>query len=93
MRGHRRRSSSEFGSDSDSAEEGGGGTWPLKCVSCREEYKPCDTSTCHECYEEASETEDELKREIDELKSKVAFCWKKWVFNPKFFRTFWLSSS
>ncbi|PSS19459.1 BTB/POZ domain-containing protein [Actinidia chinensis var. chinensis] len=73
MRGHRRRSSSEFGSDSDSAAEGSGGMAPMKCVSCREEYEPRDAGTCRECYEEASETEDELKREIDDLKSKVAF--------------------
>ncbi|RWW42250.1 hypothetical protein BHE74_00052220 [Ensete ventricosum] len=43
------------------------------CQSCREEYEERDAGTCKECYEEASETEEELKREIDDLKSKVAF--------------------
>lgn len=43
------------------------------CQSCREEYEEDDAGTCKECYEEASETEEELKREIEELKSKVAF--------------------
>ncbi|XP_039120465.1 BTB/POZ domain-containing protein At4g08455 [Dioscorea cayenensis subsp. rotundata] len=43
------------------------------CQSCREEYGEVDAGTCKECYEEASETEEELKREIDDLKSKVAF--------------------
>lgn len=43
------------------------------CQSCREEYEEADAGTCKECYEEASETEEELKREIEDLKSKVAF--------------------
>ncbi|XP_066392165.1 BTB/POZ domain-containing protein At4g08455-like [Miscanthus floridulus] len=29
--------------------------------------------TCRECYDEASETEEELKREIDELRSRLLF--------------------
>ncbi|KAF5749074.1 BTB/POZ domain-containing protein [Tripterygium wilfordii] len=45
----------------------------MKCVSCREEYGAHDAGTCKECYEEASETEEELKQEIDDLKAKVAF--------------------
>ncbi|KAK1439906.1 hypothetical protein QVD17_05731 [Tagetes erecta] len=45
----------------------------MKCVSCKEEYDAEDAGTCRECYEEASETEEELKREIEELKSKVNF--------------------
>lgn len=45
----------------------------MKCVSCREEYGSRDAGTCRECYEEASETEEELKREIEDLKSKVSF--------------------
>lgn len=45
----------------------------MKCVSCREEYASRDAGTCRECYEEASETEEELKREIEDLKAKVAF--------------------
>ncbi|MQL86004.1 hypothetical protein Taro_018509 [Colocasia esculenta] len=43
------------------------------CHSCREEYEEEDAGTCKECYEEASETEEELKREIEDLKAKVAF--------------------
>lgn len=45
----------------------------MRCLSCREEYGTIDAGTCKECYEEASETEEELKREIEDLKSKVAF--------------------
>ncbi|XP_071722725.1 BTB/POZ domain-containing protein At4g08455 [Rutidosis leptorrhynchoides] len=45
----------------------------MKCVSCKDEYDADDAGTCRECYEEASETEQELKREIEELKSKVNF--------------------
>ncbi|CAI9087600.1 OLC1v1021708C1 [Oldenlandia corymbosa var. corymbosa] len=45
----------------------------MKCVSCKEDYGSCDAGTCRECYEEASETEEELKREIEELKSKINF--------------------
>ncbi|KAG9439277.1 hypothetical protein H6P81_019442 [Aristolochia fimbriata] len=45
----------------------------LRCISCREEYEVTDAGTCKECYEEASETEEELKREIEDLKAKVAF--------------------
>ncbi|XP_044474832.1 BTB/POZ domain-containing protein At4g08455-like [Mangifera indica] len=45
----------------------------MQCISCREEYGTRDAGTCKECYEEASETEEELKREIDDLKAKVAF--------------------
>lgn len=43
------------------------------CQSCREEYEEGDAGTCKECYEEASETEEELKREIEDLKAKIAF--------------------
>ncbi|KAL5982729.1 hypothetical protein ACLOJK_016805 [Asimina triloba] len=45
----------------------------MRCISCRELYETCDAGTCKECYEEASETEEELKREIEDLKAKVAF--------------------
>ncbi|XP_043717436.1 BTB/POZ domain-containing protein At4g08455 [Telopea speciosissima] len=45
----------------------------MRCISCREEYLAIDAGTCKECYEEASETEEELKREIEDLKAKVAF--------------------
>lgn len=45
----------------------------MKCLSCKEDYSDRDAGTCRECYEEAGETEEELKREIDDLKSKVNF--------------------
>jgi speckle-type POZ protein len=43
------------------------------CQSCKEEYEEEDAGTCKECYEEASETEEELKREIDDLRSRLSF--------------------
>ncbi|XP_024009786.1 BTB/POZ domain-containing protein At4g08455 [Eutrema salsugineum] len=58
--------SSESGSDSDS-------DTAMRCISCREEYVPRDAGTCKECYVEAGETEEELKREIDDLKAKISF--------------------
>ncbi|RZC54442.1 hypothetical protein C5167_013289 [Papaver somniferum] len=45
----------------------------MRCISCRDEYLASDAGTCKECYEEASETEEELKREIEDLKSKISF--------------------
>ncbi|XP_075518980.1 BTB/POZ domain-containing protein At4g08455 [Primulina tabacum] len=45
----------------------------MKCLSCKEEYGGRDVGTCRECYEEAGETEEELKREIEDLKTKVNF--------------------
>ncbi|KAK9162471.1 hypothetical protein Syun_003373 [Stephania yunnanensis] len=47
----------------------------MRCLSCREEYEyeEANAGTCKECYVEASETEEELKREIDDLKSKLKF--------------------
>ncbi|KAL2467803.1 BTB/POZ domain-containing protein [Forsythia ovata] len=45
----------------------------MKCLSCKEEYGARDSGTCRECYEEAGETEEELKREIEDLKAKVNF--------------------
>lgn len=69
MRRHRRRPTEEESEeDSDIDDE-----TTMKCVSCKEEYGSCDAGTCRECYEEASETEEELKREIEELKAKVNF--------------------
>ena len=59
------RSESETESETD--------TETMKCISCKEEYGSRDAGTCKECYEEASETEEELKREIEDLKAKVAF--------------------
>ncbi|CAN6171580.1 unnamed protein product [Urochloa humidicola] len=43
------------------------------CQSCKEEYEEEDAGTCKECYEEASETEEELKREIDDIRSRLHF--------------------
>ncbi|XP_030545149.1 BTB/POZ domain-containing protein At4g08455-like [Rhodamnia argentea] len=48
-------------------------TETMRCISCKEEYVTSDAGTCKECYEEASETEEELKREIEDLKAKVNF--------------------
>ncbi|MBA0775765.1 hypothetical protein Gotri_010875 [Gossypium trilobum] len=59
------RSESDTESDTDAE--------TMKCISCKEEYGSRDAGTCKECYEEASETEEELKREIEDLKAKVAF--------------------
>ncbi|KAI5084094.1 hypothetical protein GOP47_0000263 [Adiantum capillus-veneris] len=44
------------------------------CVSCKELYCPLrGGDTCHECYEEASEAEAALKKEIEELNARIAF--------------------
>ncbi|CAH9101734.1 unnamed protein product [Cuscuta europaea] len=59
--------------DSEEEEEGTGESTTMKCVSCKEDYCAREAGTCRECYEEASETEEELKREIEELKAKVNF--------------------
>ncbi|KAJ9166715.1 hypothetical protein P3X46_021422 [Hevea brasiliensis] len=68
MRGHRcEQSRVETDTDTDSETE------TMRCISCKEEYGTIDAGTCKECYEEASETEEELKREIEDLKAKVAF--------------------
>ncbi|KAL0360287.1 UNVERIFIED_CONTAM: BTB/POZ domain-containing protein [Sesamum radiatum] len=79
----RRRFSSDsdvdFGEDEDEEEEDGeegssaARRMRMKCLSCKEEYVDRRAGTCRECYEEAGETEEELKREIDDLKSKVNF--------------------
>ncbi|GLU00949.1 hypothetical protein SLE2022_182820 [Rubroshorea leprosula] len=45
----------------------------MKCLSCREDYNAYVAGTCKVCYEEASETEEALKQEIEDLKAKVAF--------------------
>lgn len=75
MRGHHRRRSStpsvEFEDEED--EEETASEARMKCVSCKEDYSSRDAGTCRECYEEASETEEELKREIEDLKTKVNF--------------------
>jgi len=68
MRGHlctASRVDTECETDSDSE--------TMRCISCKEYYSRCDAGTCKECYEEASDTEEELKREIEDLKAKVAF--------------------
>ncbi|KAL3504304.1 hypothetical protein ACH5RR_034145 [Cinchona calisaya] len=59
--------------DTDEEEEELETTETMKCVSCKEDYGSRDAGTCRECYEEASETEEELKREIEDLKTKVNF--------------------
>lgn len=73
-RGHHRRRSStpsvDFGVDD---EDEASSEAQMKCVSCKEDYSSRDAGTCRECYEEASETEEELKREIEDLKAKVNF--------------------
>ncbi|MCO5557442.1 hypothetical protein L7F22_011006 [Adiantum nelumboides] len=44
------------------------------CVSCKEVYCPLrGGGTCHECYEEASEAEAALKKEIEELNARITF--------------------
>lgn len=45
----------------------------MYCQSCGEEYGEEEAGTCKECYEEASETEEELHREIEHLKSLLSF--------------------
>lgn len=78
MRGRRCHSTrhpdmSGSGSGSGSGLESEAESETMRCISCREEYGTRDAGTCKECYEEASETEEELKREIEDLKAKVAF--------------------
>lgn len=68
MRG-RRCDHSQVETDTDTDSD----TETMRCISCKEEYGTIDAGTCKECYEEASETEEELKREIEDLKAKVAF--------------------
>lgn len=63
-------SGSETGSGSDSDSDN---NTTMRCISCREEYLRRDAGTCKECYVEAGETEEELKREIEDLKAKVSF--------------------
>ncbi|XVF64475.1 hypothetical protein PTKIN_Ptkin09bG0172900 [Pterospermum kingtungense] len=45
----------------------------MRCISCKVEYGARYAETCRKCYEEASATKKELKREIEDLKAKVAF--------------------
>jgi speckle-type POZ protein len=45
----------------------------MYCQSCKNVYDEEEAGTCKECYEEASETEEELKREIDDLRSRLVF--------------------
>ncbi|KAK8935092.1 BTB/POZ domain-containing protein [Platanthera zijinensis] len=60
----------------------------MLCLSCGVQYKKVDAGTCRECYEEASETKEELKREIEDLKAKVAFL-RLWnPVDPKFPNTY-----
>lgn len=49
----------------------GGG---IVCIACKEVYCPRrGAGTCHECYEEASEAEAALKKEIEELNARITF--------------------
>ncbi|PON91577.1 Voltage dependent potassium channel [Trema orientale] len=48
-------------------------TETMRCISCQEDYDAREGGTCKECYDEANETEEDLKREIEDLKAKVAF--------------------
>ncbi|KAK7351084.1 hypothetical protein VNO77_10261 [Canavalia gladiata] len=45
----------------------------LRCLSCQEEYDTDDLGTCRECYLEVHETEEDLKSQIEDLKSKLSF--------------------
>lgn len=54
----------------------------LQCLSCTDHYEVKDAGTCRDCYDEASETEDELKREIDDLKAKLGFLQLLAPFDP-----------
>ncbi|KAI5073298.1 hypothetical protein GOP47_0011311 [Adiantum capillus-veneris] len=50
----------------------------LACLSCKETYTSRRAGTCRECYDEASETEEALKKEIEELHARIAFL-KTWA--------------
>ncbi|MCO5594542.1 hypothetical protein L7F22_048574 [Adiantum nelumboides] len=50
----------------------------LACLSCKETYTARCAGTCRECYDEASETEEALKKEIEELHARIAFL-KTWA--------------
>lgn len=50
----------------------------LACLSCKETYTSRRAGTCRECYDEASETEEALKKEIEELHARIAFL-KSWA--------------
>ncbi|KAK2659404.1 hypothetical protein Ddye_005937 [Dipteronia dyeriana] len=71
MRGHRCISSRQLDNSESETEDEESET--MRCISCKAEYGTREAGTCKECYEEASETEEELKREIEDLKAKVAF--------------------
>eukprot|EP01018_Ginkgo_biloba_P035521 Gb_29654 [translate_table: standard] len=58
---------------SDFSDHWGGRPVFMSCLSCKEKYTTDAAGTCRECYEEASETKEELKKEIEELKSRIAF--------------------
>ncbi|CAN1239815.1 BTB/POZ domain-containing protein At4g08455 [Linum grandiflorum] len=63
MNGPRRADETDSDSDSDT----------MRCLSCKDDYDSVDAGTCKVCYDEATETEQELKKEIDDLKAKIAF--------------------
>ncbi|KAK8572303.1 hypothetical protein V6N13_047909 [Hibiscus sabdariffa] len=58
---------SESESDAESESESESDAETMRCISCKEEYAARNAGTCKECYEE------ELKREIEDLKAKLAF--------------------
>ncbi|OIW00696.1 hypothetical protein TanjilG_09665 [Lupinus angustifolius] len=61
----------DYDDDDDDEEEEGNFT--MRCISCEEDYDHDGAGTCKECYEEANETEEEYKRQIEELKAKINF--------------------
>ncbi|KAL5075661.1 hypothetical protein RYX36_014645 [Vicia faba] len=68
-----RRCPAYAGSDYDDDDDDNLTARISRCLSCDENYDPDEAGTCKECYEEANETEEELKRQIQDLKSKVSF--------------------
>lgn len=45
----------------------------VMCKTCKDHYEPDDAGNCKECYNEAKKNEEGLKRQIEELKSKLSF--------------------
>ncbi|KAH7447102.1 hypothetical protein KP509_01G091000 [Ceratopteris richardii] len=60
------------------ASQGSQSNRAFTCLSCKERYSPSRVGTCRECYDEASEAEEALKKEIEELHARIAFL-KTWV--------------
>ncbi|XP_065863065.1 BTB/POZ domain-containing protein At4g08455-like [Euphorbia lathyris] len=70
MRGHHRYELAQFEIDTETESKSEKIRW---CISCKEEYITIDIGMCMECYHEASEKKEELEREIEDLKAKLAF--------------------